>query len=87
VIVLQIPSLNQRKDDIPQLVDYFDEIICSNYRMPKKQFQPDAIQALQQYDWTGNVRELRNVVERLVLLAGTEITALDVEAYTQYNKD
>ena len=81
VIIIHVPSLNERRDDIPLLVDNFLETICSDYGIAKKGIEPDAVAALQQYNWTGNIRELRNVVERLVILSGKSITLDDVKTY------
>jgi transcriptional regulator with GAF, ATPase, and Fis domain len=81
VILIHVPSLNDRRDDIPLLVDQFLEDICSDYGTAKKHIEPDAIKLLQQYNWTGNIRELRNVVERLVILSGKNITDEDVSNY------
>lgn len=81
VILIHVPSLNDRRDDIPLLTDQFLSDICSDYGTAKKAIDDDAIQLLQQYNWTGNIRELRNVVERLVILSGKSITAEDVKNY------
>jgi DNA-binding NtrC family response regulator len=81
VIVIHVPSLNERKDDIPLLVMQFLKDICEDYGMPKKTINDDALRQLQDYTWTGNIRELRNVVERLVILSGKTITREDVESY------
>ncbi len=81
VILIHVPSLNERRDDIPLLVNSFLDIICKDYGMAIKMIEPTAVDALQQYDWTGNIRELRNVVERLVILSGKSITLEDVKNY------
>ncbi|MCQ2335420.1 MAG: sigma-54 dependent transcriptional regulator, partial [Paludibacteraceae bacterium] len=81
VIPIQVPSLDERKDDIPLLVAHFAEIICSEQGIALKTFTPEAIAALQQRSWTGNIRELRNVVERLIILSTSEITAQDVDLF------
>jgi DNA-binding NtrC family response regulator len=81
VIIIHVPSLNERRDDIPVLVDQFLEDICSDYGIAKKNIDESAIKLLQQYDWTGNIRELRNVVERLVILSAKTISGEDVESY------
>jgi len=81
VIIIHVPSLNERKDDIPPLVDQFLTDICEDYGIAKKTIDDDTMQLLQGYDWTGNIRELRNVVERLVILSGKTITAEDVKSY------
>lgn len=81
VIVIQVPSLDERKSDIPLLVDYFVEQICSESAMPRKRFLSEAIEALQNRSWTGNVRELHNVVERLLILGDAEITSENVKTF------
>ncbi len=81
VILIHVPSLNERRDDIPMLVDQFLNDICTEYGTAKKSIDDDAIKLLQQYNWTGNIRELRNVVERLVILSGKSISAEDVNNY------
>jgi DNA-binding NtrC family response regulator len=81
VIIIHVPSLNERRDDIPMLVDQFLEDICTDYGIAKKTIDEDAINLLKEYDWTGNIRELRNVVERLVILSAKGITAEDVKSY------
>jgi len=81
VILIHVPSLNERRDDIPLLVDRFLTDICNDYGMANKTVEEDAVKLLQEYNWTGNVRELRNVVERLVILSGKTITKEDVHNY------
>src|SRR5262245_52528310 len=81
VIIIHVPSLNERRDDIPMLVDQFLEDICSDYGIAKKTIDEEAIGLLKEYDWTGNIRELRNVVERLVILSAKTISGEDVESY------
>ena len=81
VILIHVPSLNERIDDIPLLVNHFLEEISEDYGVAKKEITDDAIKALQNYNWTGNIRELRNVVERLVILSGKTITISDVKNY------
>jgi two-component system nitrogen regulation response regulator NtrX len=81
VIIIHVPSLNDRRDDIPLLVDKFLSDVCSDYGIAKKSIDPDALDALKTHNWTGNIRELRNVVERLIILSGKNITAEDVYAY------
>ena len=81
VILIHVPSLNQRRDDIPILVDQFLDDICSDYGIARKNIDDDAIKMLQDYDWTGNIRELRNVVERLVILSAKTISLEDVKSY------
>ena len=83
VIIIHVPSLNERRDDIPLLVDQFLKDICSDYNVSIKPIDADAIKLLQNYNWTGNIRELRNVVERLVILSGKTITSDDVRAYVK----
>ncbi len=81
VILIDVPSLNERRDDIPLLVDKFLTDVAEEYGQSKKSIDKKAMEALKQHDWTGNIRELRNVVERLVILSGKEITSSDVAAY------
>jgi DNA-binding NtrC family response regulator len=81
VIIIHVPSLNERKDDIPLLVDRFLSDICSEYGVAKKNIDDDALKLLQEYNWTGNIRELRNVVERLIILSGKTISTEDVRSY------
>ena len=81
VIILHVPSLNERASDIPLLTDRFLEDIATDYGQPKKAIDKKALDLLQKHKWTGNVRELRNVVERLIILSGKTITAEDVENY------
>jgi two-component system, NtrC family, nitrogen regulation response regulator NtrX len=81
VILIHVPSLNERRDDIPLLVDKFLTDIADEYGQAKKAIDKKALDALQQHNWTGNIRELRNVVERLVILSGKTITAEDVSSY------
>ena len=81
VIPIAVPALNDRIEDIPLLVSHFAEQICGEQGIAVKEFEPAAIKALQQKQWTGNIRQLRNVVERLIILAGAKITKEDVEAY------
>lgn len=81
VIPICVPKLDDRKEDIPLLVDYFTEQICGEQGWAKKEFNAEAVKALQTRMWTGNIRELRNVVERLIILCGNTITAEDVKLY------
>lgn len=81
VIPIHVPPLRERKDDIPILVDYFCEIICEEQGIPMKTFTDDAKEALKQFEWTGNIRELRNVVERLIILCSQTITTEDVATF------
>lgn len=84
VILIHVPSLRERKDDIPILVEKFLQDIAQDGGYVKKSIQLDAIQKLQEFPWTGNIRELRNVVERLVILGETTITSEDVKKFTNY---
>ncbi|MFA5971633.1 MAG: sigma-54 dependent transcriptional regulator [Lentimicrobiaceae bacterium] len=83
VILIRVPSLNEREDDIPMLAHYFVEQICENNGRPPIQFTEQALEELKKIKWTGNIRELRNVVERLVILCDQQITAEDVLMYAQ----
>src|SRR5688500_1493323 len=81
VILIHVPSLNERRDDIPLMVERFLADICADYGIANKTMEEDAVKLLQEYNWTGNVRELHNVVERLVILSGKTITKDDVSNY------
>ncbi|MFP5042745.1 sigma-54-dependent transcriptional regulator [Parasediminibacterium sp. JCM 36343] len=81
VILIHVPSLNERRSDIPLLVEKFLQDIATDYGQQPKTIDPKAMLALQQHNWTGNIRELRNVVERLIILSGKTITANDIENY------
>jgi two-component system, NtrC family, nitrogen regulation response regulator NtrX len=81
VIVIHVPSLNERRDDIPLLIETFLDDICEDYGVSRKMMSDEAMKLLQEYNWTGNIRELRNVVERLVILSGKSITKDDVRNY------
>ena len=81
VIPIHVPNLDERKEDIPLLVSHFDELICGEMGIARKTFAADAIAALQARSWTGNIRELRNVVERLLILGGSTISKTDVEMF------
>jgi len=81
VIIMHVPSLNDRKSDIPDLVDHFNNQICKEYGIPTKEIDSKAIKELQSINWTGNIRELRNVVERLIILSKEKITKKDVIDY------
>ena len=81
VIVINVPTLNERKSDIPLLVSHFVDQICSETGMPSREIDADAMTLLEEKTWTGNIRELRNVVERLLILSGDRITADDVRSY------
>ncbi|RNL82740.1 sigma-54-dependent Fis family transcriptional regulator [Sinomicrobium pectinilyticum] len=81
VIIIHVPALNDRREDIPLLVEYFAEKVAGEQGMQPKKFSSDAVKRLQEYDWTGNIRELRNVVERLIILGGKEVSESDVELF------
>lgn len=81
VILIHVPSLNDRKDDIPMLAEHFMTLICQEHGIAKKSFSDKALKALQHVDWTGNIRELRNIVERLVILCANEIQEDDIALY------
>ena len=81
VILIDVPALNNRREDIPLLVNHFAEKIASEYGTAQKKFSPKAIVLLQEYDWTGNIRELRNVVERLIILGSDQVTEKDVTLF------
>ena len=81
VILIKVPSLNDRREDIPLLVTHFAEKIATEQGNAVKKFSDDAIKLLQEYDWTGNIRELRNVVERLIILGGSQISENDVKLF------
>ncbi len=81
VIVLKVPALDERKEDIPLLIEHFSAQICGESGRPVRPFAPEAVQLLQERPWPGNIRELRNVVERLLILGGTPVSASDVKDY------
>lgn len=81
VILIKVPSLNERRDDIPLLIEHFTKKIAEENGSAQKTFSADALNLLKEYDWTGNIRELRNVVERLIILGGKEISKSDVELF------
>jgi DNA-binding NtrC family response regulator len=81
VILIKVPALNDRRDDIPMLISHFAEKIALEQGNARKEFSAKAIKLLQEYDWTGNIRELRNVVERLIILGGNEISENDVQLF------
>ncbi|UQB70301.1 sigma-54-dependent transcriptional regulator [Epilithonimonas zeae] len=83
VIEINVPSLNDRKEDIPLLVEYFTQLISNENGTSPKKFDDKSIKALQQFDWTGNIRELRNVVERLIILGADPVTADDVASFVK----
>ena len=86
VILIHVPALNDRAEDIPLLANHFIKMICADQGVPTKSFDKTALDALQNINWTGNIRELRNVIERLVILCGPMISSDDVELYTNSNK-
>lgn len=81
VIVIKVPPLRERAEDIPELIEHFIKEICAEYGMPEKRIDSEAVESLRKMPWSGNIRELRNVVERLIVLSGNEIKAHDVELY------
>ena len=81
VILINVPTLNERRDDIPLLIEYFSKKIAEEYGTVQKTFSKKAIKLLQEYDWTGNIRELRNVVERLIILSNNEVNDNDVKLF------
>lgn len=81
VILIQVPSLNDRRNDIPLLIAHFAKKVTTEQGVPAKTFTKDAVKLLQAYDWTGNIRELRNVVERLIILGGNEVSKEDVKLF------
>lgn len=81
VIPINVPSLNDRKEDIPLLAEHFISLICNDYGMPARTITKTAMAELQKKDWTGNIREFRNVIERLIILCGKEITDKDVKQF------
>ena len=85
VILIHVPSLNERREDIPLLINHFTDKIASEHGTVKKIFSDKAIKLLQDYDWTGNIRELRNVIERLIILGGKEVTENDVKLFASKN--
>lgn len=83
VIEIYVPPLDERKEDIPQLVEHFSRMIADEQGNAQKEFEPKAIETLQNFGWTGNIRELRNIVERLVILGGNPVTAEDVASFVR----
>ena len=81
VIIIHVPSLSERKDDIPGLTEHFSKLIAAEYGQPKKEINKGAMEALKNYPWSGNIRELRNVVERLIIMSGKIISEEDVKMY------
>lgn len=82
VIPIHVPKLDKRKEDIPLLIEHFNELICNEQGIQLKSFDSKAVKALQERSWPGNIRELRNVVERLIILSGSKITKEDVEMFS-----
>ncbi len=83
VIPMHVPSLKERKEDIPLLANHFIKQICGEYGTPNKEITADAFKELQKGNWTGNIRELRNVIERLIILCPSKIEGKDVRKYAQ----
>ena len=81
VILIQVPSLNERLEDIPLLAEYFNQLIAEDYGTSPRVIREDAIKELQKITWTGNIREFRNVLERLIILCEKEITGKDVVSF------
>jgi two-component system nitrogen regulation response regulator NtrX len=81
VILIHVPSLNDRREDIPLLADHFMTLICAEHGIPRKSFTDDAMEALKLINWTGNIRELRNIVERLIILGGQSISSQEVQTF------
>jgi DNA-binding NtrC family response regulator len=81
VILIHVPSLNERRDDIHLLAEHFLTMVCAEHGIPRKAFTEEALNKLKEIDWTGNIRELRNIVERLVILCGNTITGDEVQLF------
>jgi transcriptional regulator with GAF, ATPase, and Fis domain len=81
VILIHVPSLNERRADIPQLVEHFIKLVCNEHGIAKKTIDSDAVKALAALNWTGNIRELRNIIERLIILSDQCITSIEVQRY------
>jgi DNA-binding NtrC family response regulator len=86
VILIHVPDLNERREDIPQLICHFNQLICEEYGIQVKKVDKKAIEALKRINWSGNIRELRNVIERLIILCGECITEADVAKYVVINQ-
>lgn len=86
VILMHVPSLNDRRDDIPLLAEHFMTMVCAEHGIPRKKFSDEALKALQEVNWTGNIRELRNITERLIILCGDEISADDIKTFANPKK-
>jgi DNA-binding NtrC family response regulator len=82
VILIHVPTLNERVEDIPLLAEHFLTMTCADHGIPRKKFTDDALEALKNTNWSGNIRELRNIIERMVILCGDEITGFDVNTFS-----
>ena len=82
VILIHVPSLNERRDDIPVLSEHFLTMVCTEHGIPRKELTEGALLELQKTNWTGNIRELRNIIERLVILCDSKITDEDVKLFS-----
>lgn len=82
VILIHVPTLNEREDDIPLLAEHFLSMTCAEHGIPRKKFSDDALEALKNTNWSGNIRELRNIVERMVILCDHEVTGFDVNTFS-----
>tara|TARA_R100000951_G_scaffold94653_1_gene83458 strand:- start:521 stop:1690 length:1170 start_codon:yes stop_codon:yes gene_type:complete len=82
VILIHVPTLNEREEDIPLLADHFLTMTCAEHGIPRKKFTEDALEALKNTNWSGNIRELRNIIERMVILCDNEITGFDVNTFS-----
>lgn len=82
VILIHVPALNDRRDDIPVLAEYFMSMVCAEHGVARKKFDASALEALKTTDWSGNIRELRNIIERLIILCGDTITGKDVQMFS-----
>ena len=85
IVLIHIPSLNNRRDDIPLLTDFFLHQIAEEYGQEKKSIDKNALEALKQHNWTGNIRELRNVIERLIIFSENTINSEDIKDYVLHN--
>ena len=86
VIIIHVTCFNDRKEDIPLLANHFIKMVCSDQGIPLKKFDDSALEELKKIDWTGNIRELRNIIERLVILCGPIISNNDVRMYSNSKK-
>jgi DNA-binding NtrC family response regulator len=87
VIEIEVPALNSRREDIPDLLNYFIEHVCGEYGIPVKSIDSNAVRLIQAHNWTGNIRELRNVAERLIILSNKSVTRKDVENFVKSNEN